>query len=91
MTRGGWTSWSGRCFAASCQEYRPLALVVVCQRFDAGALAAVRAALGPILAIVPEVGFTLLNHEGGAGGCAGGVAERRDRGGAGAVSGVPGL
>ena len=42
-------------FSAALQEYRPLAIHVVCQRFGAEDVASVRAALAPMLAIVPEV------------------------------------
>ena len=49
-------------FSAALQDYRPLALHVVCQRFDPGALAAVRDNLAPILALAGDVGLHLHNR-----------------------------
>ena len=79
-------------FSAALQDHRPLRIVLVCQRFGADALAAVRGLAAPILEIVPEVGFTLLNRGGcGAPGCPGGAAEPGRAGGRGALLVVPGL
>ncbi len=50
-------------FSAALQDHRPVTIIVVCQRFGAAGLGAVRAALTPILAIVPEVEFVLLDRE----------------------------
>ena len=49
-------------FSAALSAYRPLAIQIACQRFDARALAAVQSLLQPIRAIVPEVGFAVLNR-----------------------------
>ena len=49
-------------FSAALSDHRPLAVQVVCQRFDPAALAAVQARLAPIAAIVPEVTLTVLNR-----------------------------
>ena len=50
-------------FSLALQDYRPLSIQLACQRMDVPAQESIRAALEPILAIVPEVAFTLLNHE----------------------------
>ncbi len=49
-------------FSAALQDYRPLALHVVCDGFDAAALAAVQDNLAPILALAGDVGLQLHNR-----------------------------
>ena len=49
-------------FSAALQDYRPLALHVVCQRFGPAALAAVRDSLAPILGVAGEVALHLHNR-----------------------------
>ena len=49
-------------FSLAMQDHRPLAIQLMCQRFDAAALAAVSAAISPILLIVPEVSITIGNY-----------------------------
>ena len=51
-------------FSAALQDYRPLALHVVCQRFDAAALAAVQDNLAPILELAADVAVHLHDHPG---------------------------
>ena len=49
-------------FSAAMQDYRPVAIHVVCQRFDPAALEAVRATVAPMLEIVPEVALSIHNR-----------------------------
>ena len=50
-------------FSLVLQDYRPLAVQVVCQRFGSAALEGLREELDPIRAIVPEVAVEVLNYE----------------------------
>ena len=49
-------------FSLALQDYRPITIAVLCQRFDAAALAAVRRELAPILAIAADAGLEVLNR-----------------------------
>ena len=49
-------------FSAAMQDYRPVSIIVVCQRFDAGAIAAVHSTLAPVLAVAGDATLQVLNR-----------------------------
>ena len=51
-------------FSAALQDYEPVTVVVVCQRFGAAGVAAVREALADTMAIVPQAGLEVLDWGG---------------------------